>query len=335
MAQPINLAAHLTELTLALARADYANGVIRLAARDMSGFTHIVATRSGLYVVKRDASRLIAHGMFYGVTVQDDSMYVFQACRLPRTDSTFGRILRFTIDKHRIVAAEVFADGLNTSCHQLDIVHGKLCVLETALQVVTRFALDTRERDTIGLITPPGTVSPADAGYLHVNSMIELGDHILLMLHNGMPDITRPSEVAVLDRAWHVVSRHRVSGSGCHNLLVTPEGRLLMCGSAAGELIDDRGARYPVSSDMTRGLSLGEGELVIGASERVARKDRTLSRGSVFFLDAQYRIEAELELPGGPCEIRRLDGRDRSISHFLKQSAGKKPGIGELFTAPA
>jgi len=307
------------DVELAIARRAYEAGHVRLASRDLSGFAHLVASRRGLFAVAPHGFRQIAYGLFFGITVADDQIFVFEACDRPRLRSHFGRIVRLTRTGDTIVDASVFATGLDNDCHQIDLIQDELTVLDTAHQAVLRFALDGTPREPIQPL-PMTEQGDWGGGYAHVNALIAEGDRVHLMLHNGGRE-QRPSEIATFDRDWGLVQRRAVGGFGCHNLAILEDGALLTCGSLDGELIDTAGRRAKVSNAMTRGLSVDSETIVVGESPFAEREVRDEMKGAVLFLDRAFRQQAVVAIPGPPTEIRRIDGRDRSLSRFVAQSA--------------
>jgi hypothetical protein len=53
-------------------------------------------------------------------------------------------------------------------------------------------------------------------------------------------------------------------------------------------------------------------------SPRPQRRTSTSLPGAIYFLDRDYRTSATLPLPGPPTEIRRIDGRDLSLSNHVR-----------------
>lgn len=313
----------------ALATRAYRTNTVRLADPDLSpelspglfGATHVVATRDGLFVTDGRALSRIAYGMFYGVTIQPHAILAFEACDRPHARTGHGRIVRFAHAHGRIVATDIVARGLDNGCHQIDLIHGRLCVTDTYNQRVLRFAGDGGMPE---ILYPLGPAAPNDwaGGYAHVNSLIAHGDEILLLLHNGADRTARPSEVLRLTRDWRPIARAPLDGLGCHGFAILEDDTVLTCGSFAGELVSTDGFRVKVCDMMTRGLSVGDTDIVVGGSAFAGRDARDSAAGALFFLDRDYRVATRLEVPAPVMEIRRLDGRDRSLSaHVARDQA--------------
>lgn len=300
----------------ALATQAYRSGVVRLVDVDLSGCTHLVATRHGLFATDGRALRRIAHGFFYGITVLGDAILVFEAGDWPRSPTRRGRIVRFRCEGDRIVASDILATGLDNGCHQIDVIDDRLCVLDTYHQRVLAFAPGGGVPEEI---CPLGDARDGDwaGGYAHVNSLIAQGDTILLLLHNGADRTGRASAIARLTRDWQLIDRIAVDGLGCHGLAVLEGGAVLTCGSFAGELIATDGLKVPVCDMMTRGLSVDAGGIVVGGSAFAERSARDTAGGALVFLDRAYRQTGYLAVPGPVTEVRRIDGQDRSLSRYL------------------
>lgn len=303
------------KIARALAQAAYETRSVRLVPHDLTEMSHLVATRSGLFAVNEQRYVLIAHGSFYGLSLRGDSILAFEACDLAGLPTQRGRIVALERTGKRIAAARVVVDGLDNGCHQIDFIDGRLAILDSQQQRVLLLNLEGAAPEPI---YPLGVLAERawSKGYVHINSLAQIGDHILLLLHNGAAYTGRPSEVAVFDLRWREIGRWQLPGEGCHNLVVLEDGRVLSCGSAAGEIIDRDGALAKLSDRMTRGLSVDANTIVVGASKFSARRGRETTAGAVLFLDRDYRVRSTIELPGAPTEIRRLDGRDLGLSSF-------------------
>lgn len=317
-------------IRIALALQAYRANTVRLITPDLSGCSHLVATRHGLFATDGEQLRPIAHGFFYGLTVRDDAIFASEACDLPRSPTARGRIVRFRRAADRIVATDIVATGLDNGCHQIDIVDDRLCVVDTYNQRVLRYPLDGMRNGAQPEILyplpgpPTGRANEREwaVGYAHANSLIAHGDDILLMLHNGADKTHRASEIARLDRDWRLIERIPLDGLGCHSFAVLEHGAVLSCGSFAGELIATDGLKVRVCDMMTRGLSVDSDRIVVGGSAFADRDTRDAAMGAVFFLDRAYRLQARVAVPAPVMEIRRIDGHDRSLSPHLQRIRG-------------
>ena len=315
----------------ALAQDAYASDTIRLRSSSLAGATHLVASRQGLYAINESEWILLVHGYFFGVTLRGDEIFAFEGSAPPRREPWIGgRIVRLVRSGDAVVEASVVARGLDNGCHQIDILDGRLHVVDTYRQRVLRFGSDLGGYEVVAPLplSPDGRWLKHDERYVHVNSILQVGERILLLLHNTSESTGRASEVAVYDTQWREQSRWLLDGRSCHGLAMLEEGRLLTCDSMAGDLIDLNGFRVHVSPHMTRGLAVGEDDIAVGGSPRAEREKRLSSAGTVSFLDRDFRLRSVLDVPGAPTEIRRLDGRDLGLSDFLRTMAWGENVIG-------
>lgn len=309
-------------ISFALAHLAYQTGTVRVADPDLGGFSHIVASRQGLFAVDEHRCSLVVHGLFFGITLRGPSIYVFEACDLPRSRTRRGRIIRLIRDGDRIVRSEVMASGLDNGCHQIDFIDDRLCVLDTYNQAILRFHPDGIRPERLYPLLPGAELS-GPLGAVHANSLLQVGDRNLLLLHNGGEQSGQPSAIAACDRAWRQLDCRALPGQGCHNIAALEDGTLLSCGSLAGELISLDGLRIKISNMMTRGLSVGADSIAVGASTFSSRRGRHRVPGTITFLDRGFGVRAVLDVPGAPTDIRRLDGRDYSLSDYVRQNASE------------
>lgn len=305
----------------ALAHAAYDARTIRLVRHDLTGMSHLVATRRGLFAVNETSHVRIAHGSFFGLTLRGESIFAFEACDLAGLPTQRGRIVRLDRVGHRIAEARVLVDGLDNGCHQIDFIDGRLTVLDTQNQRILRFESDEAGYEALYPL-PRMDKRAWSRGYVHANSLLQVEDRILVLFHNGFAYTGKASEVALFDLDWHEIDRRPLPGHDCHNLVALENGALISCGSAAGEIISIDGPLAKVSTMMTRGLSVGADLIAVGASKFSARADRHRTPGTITFLDRTFRRLSVLDLPAAPTEIRRLDGRDLGLSLF---AGGRAP----------
>ncbi|MFA5964491.1 MAG: hypothetical protein WC804_10790 [Sphingomonas sp.] len=300
-------------ISLALARQAYARREVRLVEPDIGELPLLVSSRQGLFAADRDHARLVAHGLFFGVTFRGDLIYAFESCDLPHAPTNLGRIIRLRRRGGRIVERDVLVEGLDNGCHQIDFIGDRLCVLDTYNQRILAFAEDGTPLE----IPQPLAAAERgdwDRGYRHVNAILAVGDRILLMLHNGDGQSGRSSQILVLDRNWQQMDAWDLPHGGCHDLAFLPDGTLLACGSPAGELIALDGRAKRISPMMTRGLAASDREIVVGASQFSTRRARVRARGALHFLDSSWHVTHALKLVAAPTCVMWLDRADYGCS---------------------
>jgi hypothetical protein len=270
----------------------------------VAGHDCLIATRLGLFAGRRDGVKQVLWGLFFGITRHEGAIYLFEACDRPAGSSDMGRILRFQVREGRLTDFAILAEGLHNQCHQIAVIDGLLCVVDTRRQSIVRLRLDGSPFD----IRQPIEVGPRPCGgYRHINSIASVGERVALMLHNGPVVPEEPSELAWLDRDFNLISRQPLPGRKCHDILRMADGTIWHCGSSVGEIINASGERIKISEHMTRGLIAVPGGFIVGASLFRPRSDREIVSGSIIYLDHFFRRLAEVECPGAPTDLLALD----------------------------
>ena len=298
----------------------YDRDEIMLLDDDVRGYTHVLASRQGIFAVNREGSKRIAHGFFFGITMRGEDVYFFECGDQPRGPTKRGRIIRLTIRGGRVTESAILLRGLDNGCHQIDFIDGRLHMVDTYNQQIVRLDKDMRTTDTLFPLPrlQGERWGEANPDYVHVNSLLQVGNSILLLLHNGAHHTHRQSQIAVYDLDWKRVDTWELEGLGCHNLALLPDGRLLSCGSMAGELISVWGEHWQVSQHLTRGLAVGADGVAVGSSLFGKRDERDGLAGEVTFLDTSFQVLSTISVPCAPTELRRLDGEDASLSLHLQ-----------------
>jgi hypothetical protein len=270
-------------------------------------FSHVAASRDGIFLVSRTHYRKILDGLFFGVTLERGFIYAFEA--LGPRGSAAGRIVRFGIEQGVAVDHQIMADELDGGCHQIDIFGDRLFVVDTHHQRLVSF--DRAWRRTSHYPLPIATFADGFPAYRHLNSFHGRGASIYLILHNLRH---QPSELVTLDRDLRIVRRLRLLGTSCHDIVRTETGEAIVCDSDGGRLIGESVPLAKVDTLFTRGLAVGDAEIAVGSSLFGARPVRDLVPGFVTFMDRRFRPLGRLHLPAAPTQIRRLDEADLSLS---------------------
>ncbi|WP_372025262.1 hypothetical protein P7L70_27910 [Tistrella mobilis] len=283
-----------------------------------AAFTHLVASREGLYVAGIAGCERRRDGLYFGATIRDGAAWVFESLDADlHAPTSRGRILRLPIDPATagFGPAEVVADGLDNGCHQIDFVRGQLVVVDTYRQKLVVFSEDF---STCTVHYPAGQADAdtGDTGYVHMNGIGGDGRELYVMLSHAGVQPARPSEVLRLDAGFNQVERFTLPGLMCHDLVVLEDGRLIANGSMGGFLIDRQGIIAQVDNLLTRGLSIGTDDVVIGSSTFGDRERRIAATGRLTFTGRDLALRARYDLPAAPTQIRRLDGRDLSIFDY-------------------
>lgn len=285
------------------------------AGQSLQGFSHFVASRQGLYAVNENKWACLVLGQFFGLALRNQALYAFETRDAPRLPSYQGRIMRFSLEGSELGPGETLVAGLDNGCHQIDFMEGRLQVVDTYQQQIIDFTPDFSSYELHHPL-PQAARNDWAGGYAHCNSLLGFNDFRLLLLHNGGVKTRRPSLLLVCNREWKPIRQALLPGLGCHNIVLLEDGCLLSCASPAGSMIDMQGSRFKVDECMTRGVAVGDAELVIGASHFAVREDRRLVPGRVHFFERNGERRASLELPAAPTDIRRIDGQDLGLSNY-------------------
>jgi hypothetical protein len=293
-------------IRISLARESYAQGTVRIACGDLHGFWWLVTTHRGLFAASPDGIELVSHGWYFGIDRHENHIYLYENCGLRDRAANMGRIIRFEWDGRQLSDPRVLVTGLDGNAHQLKVIDGLLCLVDTANQRIQRFTLDG---ELVDCRTPLPVAPPTDTSgaYHHINCLAEVDGRIALMLHNGKAPSPRKSELVWLDRDWKVTARQVIDGYMCHDIVADGQGTLWHSASANGEVINDKGERLKLSESlMTRALAFCQNHLLVGLSSFGERQIRDGLAGEVVMIDGGGSQVARFDLPAGPADVVTL-----------------------------
>lgn len=289
-----------------LARNAYATDRFRIAKRDLAGFWWLVTTHRGLFAVSPERIEFVSHGWFFGIDRLADHIYLYENCGLRDRTANLGRIVRLDWDGKHLSNPRVLVKGLHGNAHHLKVIDGLICLVDTANQRILRYTCDG---EAVDIKTPLPVACHTDSSgiYHHINSLAEIEDRIVLMLHNGKAPSPRKSELVWLDREWNIADRRFIEGYMCHDIVTDEQGTLWHSASASGELISNTGLRIKLSENlMTRALAFCRGHLLVGLSSFGERQIRDGLAGEVVVLDQELMEWSRFALPAGPADAVAL-----------------------------
>ncbi len=292
---------------------EYVLNRVSFVNRKVGQYTHVVASREGLYVVNAKSYKRILRGSFFGATVKQGSIYCFQACG--RGEQMRGRILRLVLNEDAITEVEVIARGLDDGCHQMDFVGEDLLVVDCYNGRIIQ--ISPNENKCMAHYPLGQLTRKAATEVYHMNSVSGHPDGtIWVLLHNHTK---KPSEVLVLNRQFEVIRRFSVDAGAAHNIVFTNDPlEYLIADSCGARLMSAKGPVGDVEMMRPRGVSLDNSTCVVGDSFFCDRPFRRYVPGRVHFLDrSSWKCTSSLSVPAAPTEIRRIDGRDLSISNYV------------------
>lgn len=290
----------------ALARDAYGTGKVQIADPDIDGYAWLVASHRGLFAVSEDRSKTVVHGWFFGIEKVGDLIYLYENCGLRDRSTTMGRIVRYRIADGGLAEPTVLVTGLHNNCHQLRMIDGALCLVDTANQAIRRY---TPQGVLLDVRTPFPVAPPSDRTgvYLHINSIARVDDRIAILRHNGKATPEKTSELAWLDNDWNVLSIEPVPGHHCHDIVRDGEGAVWHCASSEGEIMSSTGRRVRITDSlMTRALGFTAERVIVGVSTFGPRHLRDTLKGGVSILDREFGRVAHLDLDGSPTDLVAL-----------------------------
>jgi hypothetical protein len=270
----------------------------------MSLTTYVVASRQGLYAVRRDGWRQLVTGHFFGIVCVGEELYAFRHGPSPQDDPNSGCIVHYAWRGGALVETGIAVEGLDHNCHQIDFFDGAFFIVDTFNQSILEYDAGWRPRARHQILPPAPRDSPEHA---HINSIAGSADTVWVMLHNFQRG--RSSEIVEFDRGFRERSRISLPCHGCHDILPLADGRLLTCLSPRGEIQAGSDEVHRIDGLWTRGLAAGPDEIAVGSSLFGKRMGRALLPGFVTFLDPAYQRVGRVYLPAAPTQIRRLPPR--------------------------
>ncbi len=305
MAGPFDLETR-RAIKMALARDAYDRNLVRIAQPDLSDYTWLVASHRGVFAVAEDRVCTAIHGWFFGVCRHEDRFYLFENCGLRDRLSEIGRIVRIDFVGGELVNPTVLVTGLHTNCHQVRVIDGLLCVVDTANQAIRRYTL-AGELIDVKYPFPVAPSSDRSGAYLHLNGVAKIGERIAIMRNNCKALPQKQSELAWLDADWNPVSIHPLAGHWCHDIVEDEQGDVWHCGSKAGEILVPDGRAIHVADELlTRGLFISADRIIVGTSTFGGRGTRDALPGGVTIFDRAFNRVSSQPLDGPPTDIAAL-----------------------------
>lgn len=305
MAEPFDLVTR-RSIKMALARDAYNRNLVRITDPDVSDFSWLVASHRGVFAVAWDQARTVIHGWFFGICRHEDRFYLFENCGLRDQTSDIGRIIRIDLVDGVLVNPVVLVTGLHTNCHQVRVIDGLICVVDTANQAIRRYTL---AGDLIDIKHPFPVADSSDrsGAYLHLNSVAKIGARIAVMRNNCKALPEKYSELAWLDTDWNPISIQALAGHWCHDIVEDEQGNIWHCGSKAGEILISNGNNLHVTDKLlTRGLNVSQDAIIVGTSTFGGRGTRDALPGGVVIFDRKFNRISNQNLDGPPTDIAAL-----------------------------
>lgn len=264
---------------------------------------YLLASRQGIYRADREGARLLVEGHFFGIACRAGHVYAFldTAFGDPDLDRPSGRIVRHAWRDGVLGPQEVLVDGLNQEVHQLAFLGERLFVVDTGHQSVLEFDAGFHQVTSHRVAPPAPCRGEGDA---YPNAILCTSDAFYVMLHNYKRNM--PSEIVVFDPDFRERARILLIEDKCHDIARLAGGRLLYCASTSGCIAATDGTVVKIDGNMTRGLVVGENEILVGSSLFGQRVGRKFLPGYLAFLDPAFNVVHRYYIPAAPTQICAL-----------------------------
>jgi hypothetical protein len=270
----------------------------------------VTTSRSFLLLEYPQMNQKVLHqgyGLYYGITYNQDFIYVAARKRMltssvDRSDED-GVILVF--NKELCLHDEITSTAFPLrDIHQIEYDNGKLYVTCSFDNMIAIYDFKTT---TWRQWFPIQEARGSDIH--HFNSFLIEEESIFILAHNfGNSQIYQFSKDS-LDYVGQKIELGRYA----HNIWKS-QGALFICSSGEASIKSDKGFVKKLDGFL-RGVSISKEYLLVGSSEKVERKDRDMTDGSIFVLTHDYEIKEILSLKGEGMvlDIRVVDTFDYAI----------------------
>lgn len=292
---------------------------------------YLCTTRKGIFL---DFRQKILDGAFFGLAHRGDEWYAFghESADI-HCPNMRGYILKFTLDGR----SERVLTGLDNGVHQIMIHQGELYILETYIQRITIFNLETKLKREV---YPLGKAINAwylkndlhgdIKNYKHINALSVQDGRFYLMCPNlknrigpdGLPvQDKQDSFIAIFDPNWKQIDEIPLGRFFCHDLVILgheiyfADASNMICKvntvTRVVEEVAAAGSRSPDHRKICRGLSISKsGEMYVGTHD---------VDGESFVVNVKTGENIPIE--STPCCIMRMDGTDfNDVSSPLRTS---------------
>ncbi len=269
----------------------------------------LVAAKTGLYLWEPKRLVRFLKGDFYGLSFYKGHWYAYQQLY------TRGRLIRFKLSEGQMLEPKQLLHSLSRGCHQIDFLDDDLYVTDTYNNRLLILSVDGEKVTTKSAYYPAGELvnGRQSQNYVHMNSVWRGEDTIYVFFHNETTKTERPSEIVRLDKEFSINERIPINGSNGHNVILFKD-KIMFCDSQGGALVWGDEPVFECEF-FTRGLSITDNFLIVGGSEYGDRNARYYLKGSLHFLDHDFRSLSSATIPGLVQEVRCVSHADYSLSN--------------------
>lgn len=287
---------------------------------DISAYTHIFSSRGGLYAVNSSEFKRIAYGMYFGLcsdaaggilvfefTHLTSSLWATNFSSAKKLMTNEGSIKLFDTNAGLVAKPKTLHSDITNNCHHLVFDNGTL------------YGVDTERQGIFSIDKDGGRAFHdfyQDEPYHHINSMVKDGESWLVM-KSMKSYVDSSSSFWVFNSDWKLIDDIALPAHRAHDLLLTQADQTQLdfwyCDSSKDHIRHFPSENFiHVASpgehnNTTRGLSHGQGQLVIGNGEYGAyygHNIRGSMLGAINFVDSITGVlKAQVKVPEAPCCI--------------------------------
>jgi len=275
----------------------------------------VVGTNTGLLHCDSNSVTRVLPGYVYGITkdtensilVQQDMLYASRTLSINLDD-----IMQTADSRQQTEYLEWIKLNTN-SVHQIDYYDGCLYICDTDKNRL--LAVDSVTKKVKSIYPDARIYSRNSKYYRHFNSVYISADYIYLLAHNESTKSGIASQVYVLDKNNHKLSRIiNTNAKNAHNIVFVDD-EMVWCNTMSSTVESAKGVLFKTEGYITRGLSITNDYIFVGGSEIAKRGDRSKTDGMIYVLDKSWKQIASITLygVGGVLEIRAI-GHDYGLS---------------------
>jgi len=276
----------------------------------------LVATKNGLYLLKKKRIYKLLFGNYYGICRWQNFWCVFE-----KLCEKHGRIIKIDIDGTSVKKVDAVIDNLSPGCHQIDEKDNLLYVTDTYNNRLIIYSCGLNDFNKLHEIYPRGKLKHGrdSKNYVHMNSVWINGKGLpVLFYHNQTSKTKRNGEIAHLNSDFVECDSIEVEAANGHNIIPV-NNKWAYCDSMNAKLVCGEIGTYEATK-FTRGLAKAHHYWLVGESDYGCRKIRSKLKGAVLCLDRDLKSVCKVELGGMVQEIRLLglDYGQSRYSNYIK-----------------
>lgn len=264
----------------------------------------LFSSSSGLFLYDNGKLIHLIDGFIFGVTAFDGKLFCTQECYLDEARSVYRmtRILALRLVGDRVTDLSIVRSGLPRGAHQIAADETHFYFLDSSSNVVLKFLhsniVGWNKQSSVSLYYDRN----AEEKGQHLNSVALNAELLYLLAHNDFHATGRNSRWYLIDKQGNLL-REVGTDARCAHDIIPSDDEVIICNSEEG--VVQRGDEVLFRSPenlFVRGFAMVGDYVLVGASERVERARRELTRATIYFLNREYNLLDTLridQLPNG------------------------------------